>query len=388
MLGYIYQVRFALLESLQRLRRGQDFIVTIETLDDVVFAQEGEAPELLQTKHHVNSAADLTDGSIDLWKSLRIWCEGIQAENVPTGTLYFLVTTAKAAEGNAAHYLKPGVNRNSDKAMVRLNSTVNTSTNRTNAPAYQAYRGLNENQRKELLRHVFVVDGAPHIADLDSELKEASFGFTQINFLDSFLKRLEGWWYRRAINHLTDAKAKPILSEELDSETSSLREQFKEESLPIDDDIMSASIDASGYHDRIFVHQLRIIEVGNARIFHAIRNLYRAYEQRSRWMREDLLYVGELDKYEDRLVEEWDILFQQMRDELGEQASQDAKKAAAQIIYKWVETGSHRGIRAGVTEPSIPRGTYQLLSDAQRVGWHIDFKERLRRLLEDHEVAP
>jgi hypothetical protein len=192
MLGYIYQVRFALLESLQRLRKGQDFIVTIETLDDVVFAQEGEAPELLQTKHHVNSAADLTDGSIDLWKSLRIWCEGIQAENVPTGTLYFLVTTAKAAECNAAHYLKPGENRNSDKAMVRLNSTVNTSTNRTNAPAYQAYRGLNESQRKELLRHVFVVDGAPHIADLDAELKEASFGFTQSKFLASFLQRLEG----------------------------------------------------------------------------------------------------------------------------------------------------------------------------------------------------
>ncbi|NKB25368.1 MAG: hypothetical protein GKR87_13525 [Kiritimatiellae bacterium] len=64
----------------------------------------------------------------------------------------------------------------------------------------------------------------------------------------------------------------------------SLRE---EESLPIDDDIMSASVDASGYQNRLFVHQLKIIEVVNTRIFHAIRNLYRAYEQRSRWMRED-----------------------------------------------------------------------------------------------------
>lgn len=178
------------------------------------------------------------------------------------------------------------------------------------------------------------------------------------------------------------------MSEELDSETASLREQFKEESLPIDDDIMSASVDASGYQYRIFVHQLRLIEVGNARIFHAIRNLYRAYEQRSRWMREDLLYVGELDQYEDRLVEEWDILFHQMRDELGEQASEDAKKAAAQTLYKWVETGSHRGIRAGVTEPFIPRGTYQLLSDAQRVGWHLDFEDRLHRLLEQQEATP
>jgi hypothetical protein len=381
-------VRFALLESLQRLRKGQDFIVAIETLDDVVFEQEGKAPELLQTKHHVNTAADLTDGSIDLWKTLRIWCEGIQAKDVQTGTLYFLVTTAKAADGNAAHYLKPGENRNPDTAIERLNSTAYSSTNQTNATAYQAYRGLTDDQRKELLRNTFVVDGAPHIIDLNPELKEVSYGFAPSKFLNSFLQRLEGWWFRRAIQHLIDKNATPILSAELDSETASLREQFKEESLPIDHDIMSASVDASGYQDRLFVHQLRIIEVGNTRIFHAIRNFYRAYEQRSRWMREDLLYIGELDQYEDRLVEEWDILFQQMRDELGEQASEDAKKAAAQTLYKWVETGSHRGIRMGVTEPSIPRGTYQLLSDAQRVGWHLDFKERLRRLLEDQEVAP
>lgn len=387
-LGYIYQVRYALIESLRRLRKGQDFVVAIETLDDVVFEQDGEAPELLQTKHHVNSAADLTDGSPDLWKTLRIWCEGIVADSVPSGTLYFLVTTAEAADGHAAHYLKPGGNRNSDTAMERLNSTANSSTNQANAPAYQAYRRLNENQRKKLLQNAFVVDGAPHIADLDPELKEVSFGFAQSKYLDSFLQRLEGWWYRRAIHHLTDDNATPILSEELDSETASLREQFKEESLPIDDDIMSASVDASGYQDRLFVHQLKLIEVGNARIFHAIRNLYRAYEQRSRWMREDLLYIGELGQYEDRLVEEWDILFQQMRDELGEAASEEAKKTAAQTLYRWVETGSHRGIRAGVTEPSIPRGTYQLLSDAQRVGWHLDFEERLHRLLENQEAVP
>lgn len=387
-LGYIYQVRYALLESLRRLRKGQDFVVAIETLDDVVFEQDGEAPELLQTKHHVNNTADLTDGSPDLWKTLRIWCNGIAADRVPSDTLYFLVTTAEAADGHASHYLKPGENRNPDTAMERLNSISNSSTNRSNASAYQAYRELNENQRKELLKNVFVVDSAPQIADLDSELKEVSYGFTPPKFLDSFLQRLEGWWYRRAIHHLTDDNAKPILSEELDSETASLREQFKEENLPIDDDIMSASVEASGYQDRLFVHQLKIIKVGNTRIFHAIRNLYRAYEQRSRWMREELLFVGELDKYEDRLVEEWDIRFQQMRDEIGEEASENAKKTEAQTLYKWVETGSHRGIRVGVTEPSIPRGTYQLLSDAQRVGWHLNFKERLHRLLENQEAAP
>jgi hypothetical protein len=150
---------------------------------------------------------------------------------------------------------------------------------------------------------------------------------------------------------------------------------------------MNASVDASGYHDRLFVHQLRLIEIGNGRIFHAIRNFFRAFEHRSRWIREDLILVGDLERYEERLIEEWDILFQQMRDELGEEASKESKKIAAQTLYKWVETATHPQIKPGVTEPSIARGTYHLLSDSQRVGWHLEFEQRLRQLLENQEAA-
>jgi len=95
-----------------------------------------------------------------------------------------------------------------------------------------------------------------------------------------------------------------------------------------------------------------------------------------------LLLVGDLDRYEDRLVEEWDILFQQMRDELGDLASEEAKKQAAQTLYKWVETGMHHPIRQGVTEPVVARGTYQMLADCQKAGWHPEFVERLRQLME------
>jgi hypothetical protein len=37
LLGYIYQCRLALLESLKRLKSDPDIAVAIETLDDVVF---------------------------------------------------------------------------------------------------------------------------------------------------------------------------------------------------------------------------------------------------------------------------------------------------------------------------------------------------------------
>ena len=386
-LGYLYQVRYALLEALRRLRRGQNFLVSIETLDDVVFEEAGEAPELLQLKHHLNKTGDLTDSSPDLWKTIRVWCEAITTGNVSEETLFFLVTTAQAVNGHAAHYLKPGASKNTEIALARLNSVAESSSNRVNAAAYQAYRALNLEQRRSLVESVAIIDSAPNIGDLDTKLKEVVYFAVEQRFLESFLQRLEGWWCRQAIKHLIDSNAKPILAEELDSETKALREQFKQESLPIDDDIMSASVDASGYQDHLFVHQLRLIEVGNVRIFHAIRNYFRAFEQRSRWVREDLLLVGELDRYEGRLIEEWEILFQQMRDELGATATEDAKKISAQTLYKWIETASHPQIRSGVAEPSISRGTYQLLSDSLHVGWHLEFKERLQQLLEVGEVA-
>jgi hypothetical protein len=41
LLGYIYQCRLALLESLKRLKSDPDIAVAIETLDDVVFEKDG-----------------------------------------------------------------------------------------------------------------------------------------------------------------------------------------------------------------------------------------------------------------------------------------------------------------------------------------------------------
>jgi len=161
-----------------------------------------------------------------------------------------------------------------------------------------------------------------------------------------------------------------------------IREQFKQDNLPIDEDLFAAEVDASGYHDRVFVRQLRLIEIGNQHIFHAIRNYFRAFEQRSRWIREDLLLVGELDRYEEQLIEEWDIYFEQMKDELGDAAADDCKKTAAQALYKWVEAGFHRPIRSNCTEAFVSRGSYHILSDQLRVGWHSEFTERLRHLLE------
>src|SRR5216684_2393660 len=85
-LGYLYQVRIALLFSLRHAKET-DFLVSLETLDDVTFeSTTGDPQELLQTKHHQKTAANLTDASPDLWKSLRVWIEAWKTNASVVGT--------------------------------------------------------------------------------------------------------------------------------------------------------------------------------------------------------------------------------------------------------------------------------------------------------------
>ena len=349
--GYLYQCRYALLEALRRMRQEMDFQVCIETLDDVVFEQQGAAPELLQTKHHVNRSADLTDASVDLWKTLRIWCEGVTSGSLRLGSRFVLVTTASAGAGSAADMLRPGPGRNVAGALDRLRSTASTSTNQTNGPGYAAFRALDAATQKDLFEGVWVVDSASSIASLDGDIRQEVFHAVHHRFLDAFLVRLEGWWFRRVVRHLAIERGVPILSAELLDEMNSLRESLREDNLPIDDAIEQMEVDATGYQERVFVHQLRLIQISNARIVRAVRDYYRAFAQRSLWIREELVGIGDLERYERRLTDAWQSRFLVMRDELGESALTVPGRQTAIRGGSWLRRDSRE------QTPSRPRPT-------------------------------
>ncbi len=385
-LGYLYQVRSALLWALQRLKITSEFLVSIETLDDVAFETTGGTPvELLQTKHHRVATAMLSDNSPDLWKTLRVWFEGYEKGVIQANTSLVLVTTTIAATGTAAALLKRD-KRDVAAAKQSLDLVPGSSTNQANAAAYAAYLRASPATRLALLDRVTILDGSPSIESLDAELKKEVFWAAGKQHHEAFLQRLEGWWLRRVIKQLTSNAPDRIGSVELEAAMGDLREQFKQESLPIDDDLLAFSLDDAtrAAHDgSTFVRQLELIKAGKQRVAAAIRDYYRAFEQRSRWLRLDLVVDLELPKYEKRLVEEWELVFAGMRDELGDAVTDSAKESAARdVVLKWAER-TQFPIRANVTEPFICRGSFHMLADESRIGWHPDFRTRLAQLLSD-----
>lgn len=384
-LGYLYQTRAALLSSLRRLTREQQFSVYLETLDDVVFETAGSPTELFQFKHHLKSAANLTDASPDIWKSLRVWMAGRSNGSIPDDARLFLATTSPVASGSAASKLLT-LERNEAEAAAAFLSIATTSSNETNAASYKLYLQMTEPERIKLLASVVFLPQEPNISSISTRLREHVLLAVRRDFVDSFLSRLEGWWLLRCLNHLTSGSTTPILSDELESHMNELRDQFLSDKLPVDDDILATEISLSDYEQRIFVHQARLAGVNARRVVGAVRDYYRAFEQRSRWIRENLLVVGELERYERTLCEEWELMFAQVADEIGNSEAEAEQRRAAMLMYKWAEDSLYP-IRARVTNQSLSRGSLHILADQQRVGWHPQFKERLRQLLEQGQTA-
>lgn len=387
-LGYLYQSRVSLLYSLDRLRQGASFLVSLEILDDVAFETlEGEPVELLQTKHHKNANAALTDSSSDLWKTLRVWIEQISTNiNFDQAALH-LLTTEKVNAGSIASNL--GIADRDEKAALKLMMGVaRTSGNKANKEAYDAFLSIEKEQQELMLRRIVILDGSPNIAEIEERLRSAIYGAARQEHLSAFLERLEGWWFQRVVLQLTSVDESRISSLEIDQKMDDLREQFKLDSLPVDDDLLELDINAQlleEHRDSDFVKQLNLINVGSRRIASSVRDYYRAFTQRSRWLRNDLVVDMDLSRYERELKEEWSVIFDAMLDDLGEDATEQQRQQSARNVLKWAETVS-LPIRPKVSTPFISRGSFHMLADQQEIGWHPEFHSKLASLLQEETL--
>ena len=134
-----------------------------------------------------------------------------------------------------------------------------------------------------------------------------------------FHHSLEGWWTDIIIKQLSKQLNRPILYQELQAKIYDLQKQFNDDDLPIDfiNAIVPSEEDLSE-EQKIFIEQLRLVCLSDPRIKQAISDYHKAYEQRSKWIREELVMIDELEKYDNKLINEWSEYFNSMKEELGQ----------------------------------------------------------------------
>ena len=382
MLGYLYQVRYALALLLEN--DNSDCQISIEKFDDVAFSKDDIPIQLIQLKHHIQHQGNLADASTDIWRTIKVWLDAIsETPDILDGTNFLIITTATAPIDSAAFLLKKDSNRNPDTAYEKLKTVCFSSVNQAHQRYYDAFREAGEDTVKQLIRQIYIIDCASNIIDVEKDiLKHIRYSCIP-KHQKMIYERLEGWWFKKAIDALCCDTPVFVNQNQVRSFIVSVSQEYEDDNLPIDildiDDLQEDNFSAN---EKIFHEQLKLICLGNHRMQLALRDYYRAFRQRASWVRNDLLYVNELGQYEQRLIDEWEHAFAAMEETLSEtnNATEEEKAKEGRQLFSDIEKRDIR-IRPKCQEAFIMRGSYHILANQLKIGWHVDFFDRLKQLL-------
>lgn len=382
MLGYLYQVRYALALLLEN--DNSDCQISIEKFDDVAFGKDDIPIQLIQLKHHIQHQGNLADASTDMWRTIKVWLDAIsETPDILDGTNFLIITTATAPIDSAAFLLKKDSNRNPDTAYQKLKTVCFSSVNQAHQRYYDAFREAGEDTVKQLIRQIYIIDCASNIIDVEKDiLKHIRYSCIP-KHQKMIYERLEGWWFKKAIDALCCDTPVFVNQNQVRSFIVSVSQEYADDNLPIDildiDDLQESNFSAN---EKIFHEQLKLICLSNHRMQLALRDYYRAFRQRASWVRNDLLYVNELGQYEQRLIDEWEHAFAAMEETLSEtnNATEEEKAKEGRQLFSDIEKRDIR-IRPKCQEAFIMRGSYHILANQLKIGWHVDFFDRLKQLL-------
>lgn len=375
LIGYIYQLRYALKVLLSS--DDPERVLVLEKYDDIAIFDGHQPTRFIQLKHHRGVSGSLADRSTDLWRTIASWIDSVaDNQNLLAHAVFSIVTTAQASEGSIAAMLRQPVTRDkADTVYNNLHAIASEGGNKEHASFYKKFMDADSSIVKSIIKSTQVFDKQPDIEDCAREIKQLLHFCCAPQFVDDVFSQLEGYWFEECISALsTQGYTLPSRGRVL-SEIRRIAEGFAEDNLPTDlDDLQVEGLVLSDDGSKLFQRQLNAIGAGARRIDLAKKDYYKASVHRSRWLQHgSLLLPEELDRYDSRLVDEWEHRFAAMEDDLGQGADEDDKRRAGQALLRELEK-LNCPIREKCTHAFIMRGSFHILANIPRIGWHIDFE--------------
>jgi hypothetical protein len=387
-LGFLYQVRWAMYELLISSRRTSDQSVrmTLEVFDDVALTDAAGHPlSAIQLKQHV-SQTSLTDKSVDLWKTIRVWLETPSLAAVD-GPMLTLVTTSPVQAGSAASLL--GINdaeRNVVEALSLLDAASGTGSTATQQ-GREAWTRVSPSVRASLLSRIRVLGEQASVAELDLLLDAELAPFVPAKHVAEYRSRLWGWWDSRAVSILlqnrTVAGGGSVSAAELYERMQTIRDDFRVDALVVDFTLDFDDEKVAAGHDEHFVDQLRWVKVGPGTLRNAVVDYLRAYAHTTKWVQNGDLFDDQLERYETALKDEWSRRFDEMIEDLETDGvtDPDVRAVRGRELFRTLGESVQVTIRPEFNVAFHARGTRHSIANDGEYGWHPDFERLLAGVL-------
>jgi hypothetical protein len=385
-LGFWYQALYALLTLVARTT--DDAAVGIELLDDVELKADGQTL-LYQLKHSISAAPPaITLKSRALWRTVKVWVDLMPSLALAETTLH-LVTVGGIPEDDPLRAL---TDPNADRAALVaamteeadrvLESRAAASKANEALPFGDrfdgccAFLGLTETERMNLMRRTQVQPDSPSVAEVEQLIT------THLHILPSdqratVARRLVEWWDRQIVYSLCGDRERVISRTELQSQISAIVADIEQGKLVPDFETVSHPKDYQP--DGMLARQIELVEGKPSDLEKAIREEWKAREQRARWVASNPAMAAKIIDYDLVLGEHWSDRHTQMVEECAELEAGE-KCVAGLKLLRWTHNDAPTTVRPIAESWGAAyyvRGSYQVLAINLNVGWHPDYKTLL-----------
>lgn len=384
-LGFYYQTLFAL-ETLVT-QTADDAAVAVERLDDVDITANGHSL-LYQLKHSIQSdPPPVTLKAKPLWRTMKVWIDLLPLLSLQS-TTFHLVAVGGVADASPLQALSDLASDRTDltAAMVdEANRVVRARAAATSvgkalphgdrADGCEAFLGLERTQRDNLMRRILVRRGRP-IDEIEPAIA-AKLLLIPVEQRTKVAARLVEWWDRQVVLSLCGLRDRSLTRIELQRQIMSVVAELEDETLVPQFEV---AIPPRDYQPAgMLSRQITLVDGKTSDLTKAIREEWRAREQRARWTTENPSMADTLHTYDLVLQEHWHDRHSRMVETcaLVEEAG---KCAAGLALLRWTHDEAPSQVRPIAerwSSPYLVRGSYQVLAINLAVGWHPDFAKRL-----------
>lgn len=387
-LGFYFQSFFGLSALIEQADDAAS--VAVERADDVELKANSETL-LVQLKHSMSEKPPpVTVASRALWRTLKVWIDVLPSLSLAE-TRFHLVTVGevnanselKALEepGSCRKALVLSLEQEASRVMEARKEAetagAKTLPHADRADGCSAFLQLTPATRLNLLRRVRIMSGTLTIDHME---KEVAGKLIQIQAKDRLpiARSLIEWWDRQVVYSLCGKRQRFIARTELlQAIAERIAEIEHDKLLP---DFINMSYPAGYQPEGVLTRQIELVGGKDSDIAKAIREEWRARQQRAKWIVERPEMAAKIGLHDGHLREEWSDRHSQMVENcqaLGE----DDKCAGGLKLLRWSHEEAPKAvdpIEPGWSAAYYVRGSYQVLADNREVGWHPDFLELLK----------
>ncbi len=381
-LGFYYQAFYALLTLIER--DTDNAAIAVEQLDDIDLKVDGQTL-LFQLKHSiVATPPSITIKSRALWRTMKVWID-LLPRLALSETTFHLVTVANIQSESVMTALTSlDINRE-DLVIAMVEEAQSVMDARTIAETMKkalpyadrvdgckAFLALSEPERLNLLRRTLIKQDSPAIGEIET-LVANHLKLLPPEERSTVAKRLLEWWDREIVYSLCDKRERVISRAELQNQITIIIGDIEQDKLLPDFETVSQPEDYQP--DGMLARQVRLVEGKLSDLSKAIREEWKAREQRSKWLNEKPSMATVIGEYDLVLQEHWSDYHSQMAENCAGVMDQEKCESGLNIL-RWTHEKAPlivRPIAAGWNAPYYVRGSYQVLAINLKVGWHPDY---------------